>query len=213
MNKIDDLLLSIAKQHLGIDILDVRNSDSLDFHDIGVSSLKQALHAAFAAGHEFGLNDREGEKLAPGENKIDPKKCLVDSEVVRKLASDMAIKLLTANPEFTLVQIVHEDPTYIDLNRVVGYKDQKLKCSGTYTELQVTIEMNSNGQLINWGHQLGINEEDTGWNEELPVPEVDIEAGARIIEAFQNSLNAIAGQPVLCQNDIKSGEINYPVVR
>lgn len=213
MNKIDDLLLAIAKQHLGIGTLEARNSDSLDFHDIGVSSLKRALHAAFVAGQESGLNDREGEKLAPGENKIDPKRCLVDTEVIRNLATDMAIKLLTANPEFTLVQIVHENPTYIDLNRVVGYEDQGLKCSGTYTELQVTVEMRPDGQLINWDHQLGINEKNTGWDEELPVPEVDIEAGARIVEAFQNSLNAIAGQPVLCQNDIKSGEINYPVVR
>ena len=47
MNKIDSLLTLIAKQHLGIETLETRNSDSLDFHDVGVVSLKEALYAAF----------------------------------------------------------------------------------------------------------------------------------------------------------------------
>ena len=50
MNTIDKLLTQIAKQHLGIETLVARNSDSLDFHDIAVWSLHDALRAAYEAG-------------------------------------------------------------------------------------------------------------------------------------------------------------------
>ena len=50
MNIIDKLLTQIAKQHLGIETLVARNSDSLDFHDIAVWSLHDALRAAYEAG-------------------------------------------------------------------------------------------------------------------------------------------------------------------
>jgi len=36
--------------HMGIETLETRNSDSLDFHDISVSNLKSALEKAFEAG-------------------------------------------------------------------------------------------------------------------------------------------------------------------
>lgn len=42
----------IARRHLGIETLAVRNSDSLDFHDLGVAGVKAALQAAFAAGQQ-----------------------------------------------------------------------------------------------------------------------------------------------------------------
>lgn len=58
MNKIDSLLILIAKQHLGIETLETRNSDSLDFHDVGVASLKEALYAAFVIGREAGISNR-----------------------------------------------------------------------------------------------------------------------------------------------------------
>jgi hypothetical protein len=58
MNKIDNLLTLIAKQHLGIDTLETRNSDSLDSHDVGVVNLKDALYAAFVIGCEAGINNR-----------------------------------------------------------------------------------------------------------------------------------------------------------
>ena len=46
----DSLLAQIARVHLGIDTLDMRNSDALDFHDIAVWNLKTALTAAWTAG-------------------------------------------------------------------------------------------------------------------------------------------------------------------
>ena len=50
MNIIETLLTQIAQTHLGIQTLETRNSDSLDFHDVAVWSLQDALRAAFEAG-------------------------------------------------------------------------------------------------------------------------------------------------------------------
>lgn len=45
-----DTLEQIAKEHCGVDTLTTQNSDSADFHDIAVWSLRKALAAAFEAG-------------------------------------------------------------------------------------------------------------------------------------------------------------------
>ena len=55
MSQIDTLLTLIAQKHLGIETLETRHSDSLDFHDTAVWSLRDALEAAFKAGVEVGL--------------------------------------------------------------------------------------------------------------------------------------------------------------
>ena len=47
---LDALLTRIAQEHLLIDTLETRNSDSLDFHDVGVWCVKSALMAAYQAG-------------------------------------------------------------------------------------------------------------------------------------------------------------------
>lgn len=47
---LDSTLTAIAQEHLGLETLETRNSDSLDFHDLSVASIRQALAAAFAAG-------------------------------------------------------------------------------------------------------------------------------------------------------------------
>lgn len=44
------LLGEIAKRYLGLPTLDTRNSDTQDFHDLAVWSIKAALAAAFEAG-------------------------------------------------------------------------------------------------------------------------------------------------------------------
>mgnify|MGYP001244426699 CR=1 FL=1 len=49
---IDQLLVEIAKKHLNLETLETRNSDSLDFHDVAVWSLKEALQEAYEAGHQ-----------------------------------------------------------------------------------------------------------------------------------------------------------------
>jgi hypothetical protein len=45
-----DLFAQIARQHLGIETLEQRNRDSLDFHDVGVIGVERALDAAYRAG-------------------------------------------------------------------------------------------------------------------------------------------------------------------
>lgn len=47
---LDALLIRIAQEHLLIDTLETRNSDSLDFHDVSVWGVKEALIAAYQAG-------------------------------------------------------------------------------------------------------------------------------------------------------------------
>jgi hypothetical protein len=50
-NPIDDRALAvIAKQHLDLETLETRRSDSLDFHDLAVWRIRAALEAAFEAG-------------------------------------------------------------------------------------------------------------------------------------------------------------------
>ena len=48
--QIDQLLTEIAQKHLNLETLETRNSDSLDFHDIAVWTLKEALQEAYEAG-------------------------------------------------------------------------------------------------------------------------------------------------------------------
>lgn len=45
-------LEKIANDILSIETLKTRNSDSLDFHDVSVWSLKRALEAAYKAGQQ-----------------------------------------------------------------------------------------------------------------------------------------------------------------
>jgi len=46
---------TIAKQVLGLDTLETRKSDSLDFSEQAVWTLREALEAAYAAGLAAGL--------------------------------------------------------------------------------------------------------------------------------------------------------------
>lgn len=48
--QVDQLLSEIAKKRMNIETLETRNSDSLDFHDISVWSLKDALQEAYNSG-------------------------------------------------------------------------------------------------------------------------------------------------------------------
>lgn len=52
MQQLDAILALIAQEHLDIDTLETRHSDSLDFHDVAVWRIKDALQAAFNAGQQ-----------------------------------------------------------------------------------------------------------------------------------------------------------------
>jgi hypothetical protein len=45
-----ELLRDLARRHFGVETLDTRNSDSLDFHDVAVWSIRAALEEAWQAG-------------------------------------------------------------------------------------------------------------------------------------------------------------------
>ena len=64
MNQIDTILTLIAQKHLGIETLETRNSDSLDFHDTAVWCIKDALEVAFKAGAERGTSLTKARKTA-----------------------------------------------------------------------------------------------------------------------------------------------------
>jgi len=51
-NNTDATLLAIAKEHLFVETLETRNSDSLDFHDVSAEGIRRALTAAFEAGQK-----------------------------------------------------------------------------------------------------------------------------------------------------------------
>ena len=46
----DEVLLQIARQVLGFETLETRNSDELDFRDVAVWRIREALEQAYAAG-------------------------------------------------------------------------------------------------------------------------------------------------------------------
>jgi hypothetical protein len=49
-NPSEALLQEIAAKHFFLETLETRNSDSLDFHEVAVWSIRAALEEAFAAG-------------------------------------------------------------------------------------------------------------------------------------------------------------------
>ena len=62
MNKLEQLLTQIAHSKLGIETLETRKSDGLDFHDVAVWCLRDALEAAFNAGVEQGRKTATSDK-------------------------------------------------------------------------------------------------------------------------------------------------------
>jgi hypothetical protein len=49
------ILTGIAEKNLGIVTLEAQNSDALDFHDLAVWQIKEALQDAFIAGMQTGM--------------------------------------------------------------------------------------------------------------------------------------------------------------
>ena len=64
--QVDTMLARIAAAN-GIETLETRNSDSLDFHDVSAASLKEMLQAAFAAGRNIGAREQRTAVYAPSE--------------------------------------------------------------------------------------------------------------------------------------------------
>ena len=64
MKQTETILTLVAREHLGIETLETRKSDSLDFHDVAVWCLRDALEAAFNAGVEQGLEAVKAERAS-----------------------------------------------------------------------------------------------------------------------------------------------------
>ena len=62
MSKLEQLLTQIAQSKMGIETLETRKSDGLDFHDVAVWCLRDALEAAFNAGVEQGRKAAKSDK-------------------------------------------------------------------------------------------------------------------------------------------------------
>jgi hypothetical protein len=67
------ILAEIAKEHLSIDTLASRRSDRLDFHDLAVWSIEQALEAAYQAGCEAAEEQRRASQEQLLEQAQNPK--------------------------------------------------------------------------------------------------------------------------------------------
>ncbi len=50
----DALILEIVQCHFSLETLETRNSDRLDFHDVAVWAIRNALEDAFEAGRRAG---------------------------------------------------------------------------------------------------------------------------------------------------------------
>lgn len=57
MENPDQILSTIARDHLLIETLETGHSDSLDFHNVAVWAVRGALAAAYEAGHEKAARD------------------------------------------------------------------------------------------------------------------------------------------------------------
>ena len=63
MQQLEQLLTRIAREHLHVETLETRRSDRLDFHDLAIWCLKDALAAAYQAGLDRGRRQaEEGER-------------------------------------------------------------------------------------------------------------------------------------------------------
>ena len=65
-----DLFTQIAREHLGIDTLEQRHRDHLDFHDVGVVGVQRALDTAYRAGQAELLAAAEA-LLAAKDNQME----------------------------------------------------------------------------------------------------------------------------------------------
>ena len=55
-------LQRIAKQYLDLETLETRNADDLDFHDLAVWAIREALEAAYQAGVESGAQGQTNQQ-------------------------------------------------------------------------------------------------------------------------------------------------------
>jgi hypothetical protein len=80
MKQIENLLTALAREHLHIETLETRRSDSLDFHEVSVWAVKNALHAAYQAGE----NDRTGRRAPDPTAVLEAMEALERAELLMR---------------------------------------------------------------------------------------------------------------------------------
>ena len=83
-----DHIKTIAREHLGIETLEERGRDHLDFHDVSVVGVQRALDAAYRAGQQ--------DLLATAEALLDAKDNQMET-IVERRALRRAIKAARRN--------------------------------------------------------------------------------------------------------------------
>ncbi|MEW4569511.1 hypothetical protein AB1L88_16725 [Tautonia sp. JC769] len=66
MTNPDSIIADIARTQLGIETLEARRSDRLDFHDLAVWSIRDALVAAYEAGIDAASRPARPDAAGPG---------------------------------------------------------------------------------------------------------------------------------------------------
>lgn len=60
----DQVVEKIAKTEFVVETMETRNSDSLDFYDVSIGTIKYALEQAFKAGHAAAKEVKEDAPIA-----------------------------------------------------------------------------------------------------------------------------------------------------
>ena len=83
MNNTKRIFQQIAKKHLRIPTLAVRNSDQLDFHEVDVWGVASALQTAYDAGWSDALENLDVHEILAGRKQIAVIWCIEDVQAVR----------------------------------------------------------------------------------------------------------------------------------
>lgn len=75
MTGIEKKIAEIAEKELNIETLETRNRDALDFHEVSVWGLKEALEKAYKAGVEDTKKKIQGKLEGFDPSEPDLKKC------------------------------------------------------------------------------------------------------------------------------------------
>lgn len=68
MKSVINQVLEISRQHMGIDCLDVRNRDHLDFHDLHVATIRSGLCEAYIQGQRSIVDNIDWDELREQKN-------------------------------------------------------------------------------------------------------------------------------------------------
>jgi hypothetical protein len=96
----EQIFTAIARKHLFIETLETRRSDRLDFHDVSVWAVRNALAAAYEAGRENAARDL----VQSASNKVS----MATREVLAPLDPDARLREAAPAMRDTLLYVAQE---------------------------------------------------------------------------------------------------------